>query len=54
MIRIISVWVRDNETKTNHQHEFWGFSLEQAMDEAKWELDDLYPSGYTISLQGRA
>ena len=54
---MITLWVRDNKTKTNNQHEFYGSlpllyyraSLAYILEEAKEELDELYPHGYTVS-----
>ena len=54
---MITLWVRDNKTKTNHEHEVciypWPLysraMFEYALKDAKDELDELYPDGYTIS-----
>jgi hypothetical protein len=45
--------VRDNKTKTNHEHEvfvFGSYDMDYELKEAKEEFDKLYPNGYTISL----
>jgi hypothetical protein len=49
----LNLMVRDNKTKTNHEHEvfvFGSYDMDYELKEAKEEFDKLYPNGYTISL----
>jgi hypothetical protein len=47
---LLAVMVRDSKTKTNHEHEFFGYDAKEALEDGKEELDILYPKGYTISI----
>ena len=47
---MVEVIVRDHKAKTNHLHKLFGFDLQHMLKMAKWDFDEWYPNGYTITL----